>query len=184
MTIPDASLPAADDSRFAFHRRGYRLKLVYGQLPPAGAEAIVAMWLAAGVLPEAEARRRVAEVACVVYDPGGRVVGVNTVYPARLQVDGPAYYFYRTFLLPEARALMGLPRAMLRLAMEHLRARRDGLAGLVVVTENPKLMRRAVIARLAALGFRRLGKDPRGYDVWCFRFDAESPTQPSDFSTH
>ncbi len=134
--------PLPDLTGHEFHRRGYRLKLVHGCLETAEASAIIAMWLAAGVLSPAEAQRRVAEVVLTVHDPADLVVGVNTVYPARLQAEGPTYYFYRTFLLPEARGLSGLPRAMLALAIVHLRWRSEGHAGMVAVTENPKLMRR------------------------------------------
>lgn len=177
MTEQHQATPISDLSCHAFHRQGYRLHIVHGRLLLTDAEDIIAMWLTAGVLPPAEARRRVLEVVCLVRDPEGKAVGVNTVYVNRLSPDGPSYYFYRTFLLPEARGLAGLPRAMLRQTLDFLSAQvgPSDPVGLVVVTENPKLMRRAAMAALGELGLDRVGKDARGCDIWCRRFDGSAP---------
>lgn len=177
MTDHNQTSTTPDLSRHAFHRQGYRLNIVHGRLMLTDAEAIIAMWLTAGILPADEARRRVSEVACMLCDPEGKVVGVNTIYVSRLSPGGPAYYFYRTFLLPEARGLSGLPKAMLRQTLDFLsvRADRNGPVGLVVVTENPKLMRRAAMTALSDLGLARIGKDARGCDVWCRHFDGGTP---------
>jgi hypothetical protein len=39
-------------------------------------------------------------------------------------------------------------------------------------------MRRAVKARIEALGLHLLGSDERGCDVWCLKFDGNVPVAP------
>lgn len=177
MTRQDETGLLTDLHQREFHRRGYRLEVVRGRLGRDTAEAIIQMWLVAGALSPAEARRRVQEVVCVLRDPAGKLVGVNTVYAARLPGQERPYHFYRTFLLRTARGITAVPRCMLRLAVDHLRGteRANGAQGLVVVTENPKLMRRGAMTALSELGLERIGRDARGCDVWCLHYDGSQP---------
>lgn len=159
---------------------GYRLSNVYGRISPGQREEAVAMWLTAGVLPEPEARRRTDEIVYLIRAPDARLVGVNTVYAADLPGSGERFYFYRTFVLEPSRGVAGLGRKVLRLTWAFLKERpaQPALAGLMIVTENPKLMRPAAARELAKAGFHRLGRDPRGRDVWCRRFDERPPGTP------
>lgn len=165
-----------DETQDAFHS-GYRLSNVYGRIDPGQREEAVAMWLAAGVLPEPEARRRTGEIVYMIRDPDGRLVGVNTVYTGDLPGSGERFYFYRTFVLEPSRGVAGLGRKVLRLTWTFLKELpcQPAAAGLMIVTENPKLMRPGAARELTKAGFRRLGRDPRGRDIWSRRFD-ESPT--------
>ena len=160
--------------------RGYRLCAVYGRIPAADARDVVRMWIDAGVLPPDEAQRRVGEVVVVARAADGQVAGVNTVYVADAPGDRGAYYFYRTYLRPEHRGVAGIPRRMVRLALQQLRGHRHPQAprGVVIITENPKLMRRGIKTRIEALGFHLLGSDARGCDVWCHKFDGSIPVAP------
>lgn len=166
--------------------KGYRLTNVYGRLGTEATEEVVRMWLKAGVLNEVEARRRCQEVVYTLHDPENSLVGVNTVYIADFITPGQPYYFYRTFIRDADRGVSGLPRTMLSLALAFLKLyphpRRP--AGLAIVTENPKLMRRGAMAILTALGLHRLGRNPRGNDVWYVNFDGSRfgsslPNSPS-----
>jgi hypothetical protein len=160
--------------------RGYRLTGVYGRLTSGERQAIVRMWIDAGVLPPAEAQRRVAEVVVTAQDPGGSLAGVNTVYVAETPGAAGPYYFYRTYIRPAHRGVRGVPTAMLELALAVLRGHSHAPAplGVVIVAENPKLMRESAMRRLRALGFTLLGRDARGCDVWCLRFDGSTPVAP------
>ena len=160
--------------------RGYRLAGVCAGVAAEDARDVVRMWVDARVLAPAEAQRRVAELVVVVRAPDGAVAGVNTAYVADVPGDRGAFYFYRTFLLPAHRGVAGLPTRMLRLALAELRAHRHPRAplGVVIITENPKLMRRAARARLESLGLHLLGRDARDCDVWCLRFDGTVPEPP------
>jgi len=166
---------------------GHRLRRVHGRLDLPTAQAIIGLWLSQRVLSAAEAERRVHEVVYAAFNPAGELVGVNTVYLANRPDDGRRYWFYRTFLRPDARGAPALPRSMLALTIDYLRAeaRRSAAApaGLMIVTENPKLMQRAARAVLHGLGLQPLGKDPRGRDVWCLLFDGSTPSAPSSSGT-
>lgn len=158
--------------------RGYRLANVHGRLDPATAQAIMGLWLLNNVVTPAEAQRRVNEVVYAVRNPAGELVGVNTVYTAARPGDGATYYLYRTFIRPRDRGVAGLPQLMLRLTIEYLRGLADekGPVGLVIVTENPKLMRRGMSALARRMGLSHLGKDSRGCDVWGLHFDGGEPS--------
>jgi predicted GNAT family acetyltransferase len=160
--------------------RGYRLAAVFGRASPADVGDVVRMWIDGGVLPPAEAQRRVFELAVVVRAPDGTVAGVNTAYVADVPGGSGRFYFYRTYVKPEHRGISGLPTRMLRAALAALRDTEHPQAprGVIVITENPKLMRRAAMARLEAEGLHLLGRDARGCDVWCLRFDGAVPVAP------
>lgn len=157
--------------------KGYRLSNVYGRLDAEAAAEVVGLWLAAGVLTETEARRRCEEVVFTIHDASNALVGVNTVYVADFATPGQPYYFYRTFIRDADRGVGGLPRAALRLALDYLRdhPRSPHPAGLIIVTENPKLMRPGAMAILTDLGFERLGRTPRGQDIWRILFASIPP---------
>lgn len=169
-----------DTARTQVEVRGYRLTGVYGSLTPDERQAIIRMWIDTGAVLPAEAQRRVGEVVAVVHDSRGVLAGVNTAYVAAAPGSSGTYYYYRTFIRPQHRGVRGLPTAMLRLALEVLRGYSQVPAplGVVIIAENPKLMRSAVVRRLRALGFHLLGREVRGCDIWCLRFDGSTPAAP------
>ena len=160
--------------------RGYRLSPVYGRVGKALADEIVAMWLAAGVLPADEARRRVGEVVIAIRNPDGEVAGVNTVYVRQAPGGSGAWYFYRTFVRPADRGTPGVTSGALRAAIAVLREHPHPEAprGIVVVVENPKLSKQGPMRRLERLGFHLIGRDAEDRDVWCLRFDGTVPLAP------
>jgi hypothetical protein len=149
--------------------RGHTLRTVAGRLDAATARAIIRLWLDNAVLPLAEANRRIGEVVCAAFDPAGELVGVNSAYLA-LSDDDNLYWFYRTFIRSDRRGVFGLGRTMLRQAIAHLHAHPQGAAGVMLVTENPKLMMKGAGELLRKIGFTPAGKDARGCDVWRMRF--------------
>ena len=151
---------------------GYTLTPLYRSIDEALAEEIMAMWQRNGVIDDvAERRRRVAEVAMGVRAPGGELVGVSTVYPGRIGQRGP-FYFYRMYIEPGHRRT----RMMLRVALatRELLRNLEGelrLPGMVIVTENPKLMRRGAQRLFQRNGCRHLGRTPQRQDVWLTAFE-------------
>ena len=148
--------------------KGNHLTNVYQRLQTAQANEIIRLWLQAGVVPAAEAARRCNEVVYTFHDSDGELIGVNTVYVAHFNEPNRPYYFYRTFIRHADRGIRGLPRLALRLTYDFLKQHRhaENPLGMVVVTENPKLMRRGVSHVLQQLGFHRAGQDARGCNLW------------------
>jgi len=67
----------------------------------------------------------------------------------------------------------GLASRMVRSAVACLRAgRAPGVAGIVLITENPKLMARGGRRKLERLGWTYVGRGPRGRDAWKIDFEA------------
>lgn len=161
-----------------------RLTNVYGRIEPGQAEEVVRMWIGAGVLPEAEARRRCAEVVYTFHEARGDLIGVNTVYVAQVPALARSFYFYRTFIRAGDRGDPGLPRLAFSLTYEFLRqhAGPAGPAGLVVVTDNLKLTRRAVRRGFLKYGLGSLGTDDRGREYWYRCFDGSRIELPPAFS--
>ena len=168
--------PATDEIEI----HGYRLTPVYGRLQPGVRDEIVGMWLAAGVLSPDEASRRVEEVVIAIRSPAGAVAGVNTVYVQDVPGGGGAYYFYRTFIRAPDRGVPGVTTAAFKAAVALLREHPHPRAprGVVLIVENPKLFRRAAVARMERLGLHRMGRDARGREVWCLNFDGTVPAAP------
>jgi hypothetical protein len=161
--------------------KGYTLTEALGRITPALRDEITGMWLAEGVLPPAEAQRRVAEVVLIARAPDGSLAAVNTAYVAEIPGSDAHYWFYRTFVCPAHRGVWGLPRGMLRRAIDVLRAHRhpDRPRGVVAIIENARLMRKGSSAVIARSGMHLVGRDTQGHDVWCIRFDGEVPVAPA-----
>lgn len=160
--------------------RGYRLMPVYGSVPPGLRDEIIGMWLAAGVLPPGEARRRVDEVVYAIRAPSGALAGVNTAYVQDVRGGVGAYYFFRTFVRPADRGVPGLASVAWKAAVALLRVYPHPLdpKGVVAIVENPKLMRRGPAARMRRAGLTLVGRDAAGREVWCLRFDGQVPVAP------
>jgi len=139
-------------------------------------EDILAFWKRNNALPNAEeAQKRVRQVVMMVTGSSGEVIGVSTVYPGQIQNDNREYFFYRMFIQPGDR-VFGLMTAVTQKTLQFLQkaAFPDKPDGLIIVTENPKLMRKGAMARLRRLGFQLLGKNAKGMDVWLGKVKAES----------
>lgn len=133
---------------------------------------VVAFWLDHGAIPTRDqAQTRADELVCVARNGVGEIAGVNTAYLADLPGQPHPYHVYRMFIRPRDRHVQ-VARALLRAAVEALRVRPTDrvVAGVMLVTENRKIMRRGPRRILAGLGWQAAGKDRRGLDVWTFEF--------------
>lgn len=151
---------------------GYTIAPVFGAVGEAVRRDVAAFWLQNAAIPDpAEARRRTDELICVARNDAGEVVAVNTAYAADLRAPAGRYYLFRMFQRPADRHLR-LARAMMRAAIDTLRERRAAsVRGIALVTENRKLMRESGRRLIASFGWRRVGADARGLDLWSIEFE-------------
>lgn len=165
---------------------GYRVETVYGRLTKELAQEIVQFWLQQRVLPNIQtARRRVSQVIDVLRNMEGQIVGLNSVYVGAYRSPQDRYLFYRLFIRPQDRR-PGLARYATEHVAEALKSHpeyRQGIKGLIAVTENPKLTREAARRQLQRIGFEYDGRGPKGLDVWRMDFadaQAEQLAQQSE----
>ena len=79
-----------------------KVEVVRGHIDAPLVESLVTFWTGQGVLKEPAARARAADAVCVLRDDDGRIVGVNTVYKARVPSIGERRFWrYRRFVEPE-----------------------------------------------------------------------------------
>ena len=166
--------PDRSSQDHAEHRyRDYRLVNIFDDPDSPLRKRVIEFWESNGVLPRDEAERRSAEVVFVILDPRGEPAGVSTVYSDAFRATGLPYYFYRMFIAP-AHRIHGMMEHMTAMTRDFLRARNSASAqrhgGVVVITENPKLMRPGIKRRFRHIGFQHAGRNPAGLDIWVSEF--------------
>ena len=116
-----------------------KIEIVRGRLTEERAQQVLAFWERESDLPETEARRRLGEVACVATDDAGEVVGVNSVYDAKLDLLARHRMWVYRHLLTEMAADMWAP--MINIAWKALdaefRPEVPGPLGLAVLVDDP-----------------------------------------------
>lgn len=157
----------------AHNYHGYKLHNVYQKTTPDLRREIVAFWQRNNAIPDPrEAERRAHDVVYLICNPADVIVGVSSVYTARAGNPPASYYFYRMFIQPHDR-IYGLMRLVTIKTRDFLRDEvpEPKPRGLMIVTDNPKLMRKGIRRTLARLGFEFVGKNQRGLNVWIFWFE-------------
>lgn len=146
----------------------YRLQRVNGQTAATVFDEIVDFWRRNQALPPGDdGQQRSRQVFFVARNPAAEVVGVCSVYVADFLKAGDPHYFYRTFVRPEDRNYFLMVRMWQR-SGECLRSEYTPgkPRGLVIVAENPLFQHPKVQLRMQRGGYRLVGKDGRGCDVW------------------
>jgi hypothetical protein len=88
------------------------IEVVRGRMSAERADELVRFWTGQGVLDDTAARARLDDVVCVLRGEGGEITGVNSVFPATLDlVGGRQFFVYRNYLTA--------PAAAARAAMAH-----------------------------------------------------------------
>jgi len=150
----------------------YRLDTVYCSTTEAQRREIMQFWERVGAVPDAvERERRSHEVVVMVHNMRGELVGVSTVM-VRMASNGERYYYFRMFIHPQHREAR-LMRAVGQCTRDFLATfcHPDGeVRAMVVVTENPKLMRQGMRQLFERIGYTYNGKTSKGLDCWVFRF--------------
>jgi hypothetical protein len=147
---------------------GYTIENVYRAVPPGLREEILELWRRNAVIPSREeAVRRVDQVVLAIRNRAGEVAGVSTVYVGDFREPGDACYFYRMFIQPDDR-IPGLMRFVTLRTCDVMRERHvaGGPRGVIIVTENRKLMRPGMRRMFERNGYEYMGRDPKGHDVW------------------
>lgn len=152
----------------ATHFRGYRLEPVFQASSAEQRSEAVTFWLAQGAIAQRqEALRRAFELVYLVRRSDGRLAGMSTV-ALQTGANGHTFYAYRMFLRPEDRVPY-LMRTITNASRDLLRefvAPDPKPAGMLIVTENPKLMRAGMARYLERHGYLYRGKNLRGLDRW------------------
>ena len=151
-----------------FH--GYCLVEVWQKTTKEERVEVIRFWLTEeAITDEEEARQRVHQLVTLVRDPSGAIAGVSTAYIDGLGKDNTPHYFYRMFISPKNRRPILMIR-MIDFSREILKQRTpvgSGIAaGMVIVTENPKAMNPGSRRMLDRHGYRLLGQNNAGQDVW------------------
>ncbi len=158
---------------------GYRLLNVFQCTTPTLRAAVAELWQRHNILPPGiDPIQRAHQVAIAVVHPERALVGVSTVYENVLKQTGPAgnqdllVYCYRMFIQPADR-VPELMRQVTNTTFDVLRnLRRPGdPEGLLIVSENPKLMRPGMRRKFQRHGYIRIGHNDQGQDVILRRFD-------------
>lgn len=149
----------------------YRILCVYGQIDEELARELIDFWTRNKAIPNLrKARARVPQVVLIARNADGQLAGVSTVYRMTVNRDRQ-YYFYRMFIQPSDR-VPGMMRFMTKRTFDYLRDLKveDKPAGMAVVTENIKLMKRGIRREFERNGYTCLGKTRRGFDLWIHEF--------------
>ena len=151
--------------------QGYRLVNVFDEPGHPLREAVIRFWTDEGILTPEQAQQRTRDRVYVVLDRDDKVAGVSTVYIDDFRSPGERYYFYRLFIRPGDR-VYGMMKYMTAATRDYLRDRADPgkPLGVVVITENRKLMRRGIKREFRRIDFRSAGKTPLGLDIWVSEF--------------
>ena len=147
----------------------YSFEIVYHRVTAQQRDAIVDFWLSYGAIDSTtEARRRSHQVVVLVRNPTGEIVGLSSVGLRNIpRLDG-WHYIYRMFIRPADRVsylmkeITNCSRDFLR-SFEHPKL---PMRGLLIVTENRKLMRPGLRKLLLRHGYQPLGRSTRGLDWW------------------
>lgn len=156
-----------------YRYRDYRLINIFDDSDNPLRERVIKFWENNGILARGEAVRRSGEVVFVITDANEEIAGVSTVYTGSFRNSGDRYYFYRMFIGP-AHRVHGMMEFMTARTRDFLRDRENAPAeqcdGVIVITENTKLMRPGIKRRLRHIGFQYAGKNPKGLDIWISEF--------------
>lgn len=151
---------------------GYRLENVYLRSTDMQRGEILDLWYQHRAVPDPSERvRRSHEAVCLVRDATGALAGLSTVGPMQL-ADGRVFYNYRMFLRPQDRVpyLMWAVTDGTRDFLRGFAHPQFQAAGLLIVTENPKLMRPGMRRSFQRHGYDYRGKTAQGLDLWVVEF--------------
>ena len=156
----------------ALRLKDYRLENVYLRTTESQRCEILALWRDAGVVLDCgEAERRTREAVFLVRTASGELAGLSEV--ALVRVRGRRRFYAYTMLLRQRDRVPYLMLAVLNATRDflhnfaHPKLRPEGM---LLVTENRKLMRPGVRKLLARHGYRYWGRTARDEDVWVVEF--------------
>jgi hypothetical protein len=147
----------------------YVIDFVYENINESLSKEIINLWVENKAIPLEEAQRRTKEVACVGRNQEGQLVGVSSVYLQEIPNYGGVYYIYRQFTRLSDRRLI-LSQRLLRKTLTSLGELKTNTKGVILVTENIKLLRRSGFRIFERSGMQHVGKNELGQDIWKIDF--------------
>lgn len=154
------------------HFKDYRLENVCRATSVEQRAEAVAFWLTQGVLANRrEGERRAFELVQLVRRRDGTLAGMSTA-ALKTAADERCYYVFRMFLRKEDRVPY-LMRTVTNATRDVLRVLGDPVhqpAGMLIVTENRKLMRPGLRRYFHRHGYVFQGQTASGLDMWLAPF--------------
>ena len=147
----------------------YVIDFVYQNINESLSNEIINLWVENKAIPLEEAQRRTKEVACIGRNDQGQLVGVSSVYLQEFPNYGGVYYIYRQFTRLNDRRII-LSQRLLRKTLTSLGVFQPKLKGVILVTENAKLLRRSGFRIFERSGMQHIGKNELGQDIWKIDF--------------
>jgi hypothetical protein len=159
--------------------KDYLLEDVYLRVTECQRAEILALWRdEEAEVDSAQAERTSREAVYLVRARSGELAGVSAVALVRLK-DGRRFYSF-TLLLRKRHRVRYLMIAVTDATRDFLRGFQHPVAqpaGMLSISENPKLMRPGVRKLLARHGYQYRGQTSSGQDVWVTEFGDPSPPE-------
>jgi hypothetical protein len=172
--MPDDKPKTVSQPSYDYNK--YKLTYVLGAITPEQKQRVIDFWRRNNALgnPQ-EANRRVNQVVMMSENEDNEVVGVTTVYPQPFIVNMRPFLYYRMFIQPSDR-VFGMMEYMTQLTHQSLKDADipNKPDGMVVVTENTKLMRKGMKRMLRRSNLEYIGVNNNNQDVWYWGFDKQS----------
>jgi len=147
----------------------YVIDFVYQNINESLSEEIINLWIENKAIPLEEAKRRTKEVACIGRNEEGQLVGVSSVYLQEFPNYGGVYYDYRQFTRQNDRKII-LSQRLFHKTLTSLGELKSNSKGVILVTENTKLLRRSGFRIFERSGMKHIGKNELGQDIWKINF--------------
>jgi len=160
------------ESRPNLYFRDYLLESVYLRTSEAQRAEILTLYRNAGAgIQGADAERSSHEAVYLIRAPSGELAGVSTVALVRVK-GGLRFYSSSLFIRPRDRVPF-LMVAVLNATRDFLRNFKHPVmqpVGMLIVNENPKLMRPGIRRAFVRNGYKYWGQSAAGEDVWVAEF--------------
>ena len=141
----------------------YQIEFVYQKLRDDLKKKIIEFWIAEGALKEAQAQKRIEQVALVAQNEEGEIIGVSTIFKQFHPPVGLYFWFFRAFVGTKYRR-SGIVLDFLKASQKELGIRfnqgyESDVLGILIKIQNPDLMKGLYQAVLPRTGFVFIGKE-------------------------
>lgn len=150
--------------------RDYKMIPVFQKTTPEVRLQIISLWEKNLVLPPGiDAEERAKQVIFMVVGPQNNLVAVTSAHIDYFLetkiINAPLerFYFYRMFIQPKDR-IFNLAKHIIICSYDYLKSlpAQDAPKGVIMILENPKLVKRAVQRGFANIGWHPIGHDLDG----------------------